>query len=86
MFEYATHLKDLGIGPTILLFSNRMEVSFGKELSSGGIVPVNCTHAGSYAENHMQCHWLYEVRFVSDHGLAIQLRGQAATLAWTTSL
>ena len=50
------YLKDLGIVPTILLFSNRIEVRFGKDPSSGGIVPVNCTHDKSYGQKHVQSH------------------------------
>lgn len=44
MFEWTMYLKELGIVPTILLFSNRMEVRPGIEPSSGGIVPVNCAN------------------------------------------
>ena len=50
------YLNDLGIDPLILLFSNRSEVRFGKVLSSGGIVPVSCTHNTSQTQVIKPCY------------------------------
>ena len=51
-----SYLNDFGMVPLILLFSRRREVRFGKEPSSGGIVPVSCTHDRSHEQlPHMHC-------------------------------